>query len=426
MKRKNFYFLFVLSAFLFVSFFGLASPPNGYCVKLYEDNYDRIMSSDLPNREGLKVGNVLLHAALKTGVDFESNIFLANTAEKYDTVYAVSPSVGIEVPMQDNRLSVEYENSMYFFNRSKEQEHIDHKVRGLLSINLTDFKILLDDTYRRFTDRTGTSEIGTTGIRTREERNDFELSTGAQFDKLAFKVSYYNKLRNFLGKNQSLFGIMNYDDKNSMSNIGNIEVDYDILPKTTLLLDTSVGRINYFSELVPDSYFIEVMPGFKSDWTSKLSIDFRIGTRYQEYDDSSFMEDDSFFGVVGRGSAQYKLTDNDVIGLSLERTVLESIYQDINYYNANKIAIDYAHKFNDKLTGDIYYAWQLNRYPKASTEETTARRHDVIYRSGILFRYEPQNWMAFEAGYEARQRDSNFGSLDYLDHVGSLQVVVGF
>lgn len=395
---------------------------------IYQENYDRVVSPDLPNREGLKVGNVILHAALRSGVNFESNIFYADQGEISDTIANMAPSFGIEVPIQDSRLSVEYESSMDFFNQYNEQDHTDHKVRGLLAINLTDFKILIDDTYKRFTNRAGFSEIGTTGIRTREEQNNVDVSVGAEFDKLAYRATYTNKIRRFLGEGQPLFGIMTYDDKNSVANIGNLEVDYAFFPKTTLLVEQSAGNITYASDHVPDSYFYELLPGFKSEWTDKLNMDIRLGGRYQDYSSSNLVYDENFFGVVGRGQIDYQLTDDDTFTLTAERSVRESIYQDVNYYVANSAGVSYAHKFNDKIKSNLFFGWQMNTYPTQTTENgLTATRRDHIYRSGFLLRYEPQNWLAFEAGYEYRVRDSiKFPTLDYADNVASLQATIGF
>ncbi|HAJ56742.1 MAG TPA: hypothetical protein DCL35_03105 [Candidatus Omnitrophica bacterium] len=428
MRHKSFSLAMIVFVFLFVSFFSLISPPQGSCAVIYQENYDMIMSPDLPNREGLKVGNVILHSALRSGVDFDSNIFYADQGEQSDTIAYVAPSFGIEVPIQDSRLSVEYEASMAFFNQSNEQDHTDHKVRGLLAINLTDFKVLIDDTYNRVTNRAGSTEVGTTGIRTREERNNVDVSVGAEFDKLAYRATYTNKIRRYLGEGQPLFGTMNYDDKNSVANIADIEVDYAFFPKTTLLLEQTAGTITYDSSLVPDSYFYELLPGFKSEWTNKLKMDMRLGGRYQDYSSSDLVYDENFFGVVGRGQVDYKLTDDDTFTLTAERSVRESIYQNVNYYVANSAGIAYAHKFNDKLTSNLLFGWQMNTYPTQTTENgLTATRRDHIYRSGFSLRYEPQNWLAFEAGIEHRVRKSiKFPTLDYTDNVASFQATVGF
>lgn len=418
----------LLKAFLLLMVWGIFSAAPGVCGLIYEEGYDTITNPDLPHREGVKVGNVVLHSALKIGTDFETNIFLADTGEKYDTITRVAPSIGVEVPMEENRFSAEYEAAMSFFQHFGEQDHVDHKARTLLGINLTDFKIILDDNYRLFTNRAGSSETGTTGRRTREERNDVRLSAGAEFEHLSYQVAYKNGFRRFAGKNQTLFSTMNYDDKNSVYNLGNIEVDYSFTPKTALVVETSAGRIQYHSDLVPDSYLLELLFGVKSHWIEKLKVDFRLGGRYQNYEASSLMFDGDFFGVVGKGEITYSLTPDDAFGLTLERTIRESLYQNLNYYNTNLIGLDYTHKFTDKIEGNLFFSWQLNRYPAATTESgTTARRKDNTYRTGANVTYDVQKWLALKTGYEYRGRNSvKFPSLDYVDHVASVQATVGF
>lgn len=428
MKERKMRHIFALLTIFALSSFCLVNPPAAFSGPIYEENYDQILSGFLPHREGVKVGGAILHAALTSGVNFDSNVFLADEGERSDTIALVTPSVGVEVPMQDNRLSVEYEAGFSFFNQLNEQDHLDHRVRALLGINLTDFKILVDDVYRRFTNRAGSTEIGSAGTRTREEQNKADLSIGAEFDKLAYKATYTNKMRRFLDKNRALFGIMNYDDKNSVAQIGNLEVIYAIQPKTSILGDFSAGVVDYDSDLVPNSYLIEFMPGLKSNWTQNLKMDVRIGGRYQNYETSTFMFDGDFFGVVGRGEAEYSLTDDDTFLITAERTIRESIYQNVNYYNVNTAGLAYTHKFSDKLKANWFFDWQMNIYPTETTENgLTARRKDHIYRTGLSFTYEPQNWLAFEIGIEHRVRDSiKFPTLDYTDDVASFQATVGF
>ena len=61
-----------------------------------------ILNKDLPYREGLEFDHFTVHAALKSSVDMETNIFWSDTSEKYDVITNLTPSVGIEIPVGDD------------------------------------------------------------------------------------------------------------------------------------------------------------------------------------------------------------------------------------------------------------------------------------------------------------------------------------
>lgn len=387
----------------------------------------QIYKGDLPNREGFKKGNILIHAALKTEIDFESNVFLAEENEKYDMITRVIPSVGVEIPMADNRLSLEYDTEIIHFDRSSEQDSVNHIGRASLDLYWTDFKITSNDIYRRFTNRAGSDETGVTGIRTREEHNEFDISVATEFDQLSYKLTYANRIRNFLDKNELLFGPMNYDDRNNMYNELDLEAGYLILPKTELVLEGVGGRLSYSSRLVPDSYYTEALVGVRGEWFGKLVVDGRIGAKYQEYDTASFVREDNYVDFSARGELDFSLTEDDSIGLNFTRTNQDSIYQNINYYTLNFIGADYTHYFTDKLSTNTFLSWQYNRYPKETTESTlTAIRRDTVYNSGALLRYDVRNWFAVEGEYEYSRRDSKFPEFDYKDHIFTVRATIGF
>jgi len=387
------------------------------------------ISNDLPYREGLVIEDYfILHAAIKTEVKFASNVFYANEDEKRETITVLTPSVGIEIPMQDSQFSLEYDAPLGFFNRYTEQNYTNHRVRSLLEIDLTDYEFIFYDTYRRFTNIAGhDDELGSSGRRTREERNLFGLAVSAEFDQLEYKVGYENNVRKFLGKNQIISDGLEYTDYNHMYNQVDVEVGYKLFPKTTVLAEVVAGHLYYRSDFVPSSYYTEALLGFKGEWFNKLVFDVRGGVKYQDYGKSDRIINKDYIDFVARGNVSYKATDDDVIRLGYIRTNHDSIYENMAYYESNFVSLDYTHRFNDKLTGNVFASWQLMQYPHDTTVDgDRAKRYDNIYSIGPILRYDINKWVSLQAGYEYRRRRSRFDSFDYQNHVTKLQITAGF
>lgn len=398
------------------------------CVILYSKNsYAQLTNNDLPNREGIKfgLGNAVVHAAYTQQEQYDSNIFLTPSDRRIDVITLLNPSAGIEIPMGDNLFSADYAAGINFFGHYTKQDHIDHKVRGLAEINLTDYKITVKDTFDHFTDRSGTENTA----RIKQQTNSFKAGISAEFELLGFDIGYRNEIQDYLST-EVFYGPLNYEDKSTMTHIIVIEGSYRFMPKTLFLVETDLGFVDYYnSSLSPDSYFIETVLGIKGEWFKKINVNFKAGLRYQSYEksDSIIVGNKDYIGPVLRGGFDYSITEYDKLEVRLERAIYESTYNNMNYYDVNYIGCDYVHEFSDKLSVTAGLSYQLNLYPGESTENgVTAKRYDNLFDISLGGRYEIRKWLALEAKYEYRQRISRFSNLNYYDNLITIRGTVGF
>lgn len=386
--------------------------------------FGQLKSEDLPNRDGVKLGDFIrLHSAFKTEEQLDTNIFLDNTDRKFDAITVLSPSVGIEIPLQDNSMSFDYELGMFLYGTYHDQNHVDHRARGLIEINLSDYRITAKDTFRIFTSRAADED----SLRLKRENNEFRVGVDAQFELLGFDVGYTNKIEAYASKDIEI-AQLTYEDRDRMYNIVDATLSYRFLPKTLLLVENDIGFIHYYnSSQPPDSYFDEALLGIKGEWFSKMNVNFKAGFRYQKYDKSDVISDKYYAGPVMRGGFDYHPTDDDVIAVDLVKTVYESTYSTMNYYDANLISAAYRHNFNDKISSKVEGLYQINLYPSQTTENgVTAKRYDNFFGGSLSLRYDMRKWISFVAKYEYRQRVSRFDIFDYVDNVISLNGTIGF
>ena len=195
----------------------------------------RLENPALPNRKGAKLGELIAHAAFTSQAQLDTNVFLENEGENFDVITTLDTSVGLELPMQDNNFSIDYNFTPNIFAINSKHSYIDHRVRGVALFNLTDYKITFVDVYRYFSDRSGSEDVN----RVKRQNNFFRTGIAAtQFDQLAFDLGYTFGVENFISNNTlytSTSGDLTYHDKDRFLNVIDATVSYRIAPKTTLL-----------------------------------------------------------------------------------------------------------------------------------------------------------------------------------------------
>lgn len=385
-------------------------------------SWARILNPELPKREGAKLGEAVFHSALTTSLQHESNIFLSDSGEKSDLILMLNPSAGLELPIQENSFSVEYDAFINDYLDHDDENHVDHRLDAKAEIGLTDYTISITDLYNRFTSRAD-SEVS---AKIRQQANEARIGIAAEFEQLGFEAGYTNKYNDYRSSD-IIFGALTYDDRDYTANIIDLVASYAFMPKTAVLLESDFGTINYDNSVSPDADFIELLLGLRGEPDEDLTVDLKAGIKHQEYDTSSLLNDENFTGFIARGGVNYGLTDDDLLSLKLERGIYESTYQNMNYYTLSGAGLTYRHDFNDKLSVDLLAALQLNDYPGPSTEGgDTREREDKFYSLGGGIAYHIQKWLSAQATYKYTNRDSNFATYDYEDNVIVLSLTAGF
>jgi hypothetical protein len=391
---------------------------------ILKEGASSMLTIDLPNRKGIKLGDLIVDSALKVTNQFDSNIYLAHTGEHADVLQIINPSIGFKLPVQDNVFTLSYDAAFNYFDNFPVNNHIDHRVNASAEINWTDYKLTFVDTYRRFRDRTGTEDVN----RTKRQTNGFAAGIETrEWNRLFFAFNYSNFLQNYLSTDLVLPNLT-YKDKSYMVNAFGLDANYRIFSKTYLLWENNYGFIRYTkSDLPPGSYFVESLLGVKGELTDKIAANIKGGFKLQNYETSTVLSSKDYCNFVAKGGLDYFATKKDTWSLSLERGIYESTYSIVNYYELNSVGLNYAHQFNHKVTGNLFASVQSNLYPTATTEGgLTAKRKDGIYYGGCSLTYGIKDWLAVEAKYQFERRDSKFSAFTYVDNLVTLTGTIGF
>ncbi|MEA3489426.1 MAG: outer membrane beta-barrel protein [Candidatus Omnitrophota bacterium] len=386
-----------------------------------------LSNPNLPNRKGVKIDPAIVHAAFKTEGQFDTNVFLENENEKFDYLTILTPEAGLELSFGDNKFSVDSETEINLFSIHKDHSYVDERLRGVLEINWTDYKIFITDVYKYFSDRSGSEDVR----RVKRQNNFFRVGGAALFEQLEFDVGYTFGVEDYLCSDVIFFGsggrTITYQDKDRFLNIFGANISYRFLPKTSLLIESYLGFIDYHTNKCSDSWFTETLLGLQGDLRENFTSSLSVGFRYQKYDESEMTDSNDFVGPVVRGGLTYSATKDDKFDLLLERGVFESTFNNMNYYIINHAGLRYTHFFSRKLSLGSFGYYQLNLYPSDATiNDVIKARRDHLYGAGAVLRYDIKEWISCELNYEHRNRRSTFGTFNYNDDLVTISATVGF
>lgn len=384
-----------------------------------------LTNPDLPDRTGIKiVKNALLHGAFKASETIDTNIFLANTDRRVDSITVLSPSLGLEVPAHNSIFCADYQTDIFMYGVNREQNYVNQRLRGLAEIVFADFyKFNVTDTFRIFTDRAANEN----SLRLKENTNNFRASASAEFNRLMVDVGYVNQLQMY-DSTDPFLGQLTYEDRNYDVNAVEATVSYKFWPKTAIFAENDLGFIHYLNtSQVPDSCYDEALIGFKGEWFSKANVNFKAGFKYQHYQNSDVIAHKDYVGAVMKGGFDYTPTPNDGLIFEFDREIYESLYLTNNYYIANLFGVTWKHNFTPKIYSTLSGSYQLHQYPSETTENgITQKRHDSYYQASASLKYDLRKWISLEAKYAFTEKASNFDFYSYVDNAMTISGTIGF
>ncbi len=369
-------------------------------------------------KSNIRIGAIEVHPFASVNQTYDSNIFLESENENDDFITDIALGFELRVPLvpekeEDFLLQVSYQADIIEYWDNEEPSRVDHTARGLLDLVFTnDFSLKLEDEFQKTADQPD-SERTTLDKR---YRNTFDSIIAYDRNKLRLEGGYR-------------LITDDYDDLDNLDKTDNMftgTVFYQTFPKTSVFAEYNYGVISYDDNVTnSDSKYHQGRLGAVGALWPKVTGTVKAGYRQAKYDER---DKDDFTGFALFGNIQYDVTpERTVVNLSAERTSQESSYSTNSYFEVNNIAIKLDHQYSDRLWFNGGTFLQYNRYPDETIEGTkTDKRKDSLWGITAGAKYEIREWCFLSAGYEFKQRSSNFDVFDYDDHRVFAQVSVTF
>ncbi len=350
--------------------------------------------------QGLKMGDVEVSPYGEITLQYDDNVYLEPNDEKDDFLVVITPGIKAEWLFEDNKLTLDYHVSFNSYMDQSSQDATEHFASGELELNWRDIGFLIYEDFKRVHDRPTTEETS----RIKRDDNLAGIKAKYQRERLGIELGFEHFIRNYRAG-------ATYEPFDRRENIYSILLTHRTFPHTDLLLEYDFGQIRYDESTNSDSDYHQFLVGAIGELTAKTTATIKAGYQARDYDTAA---DSDFNTGVLYADMTHKFSDSTALKMSFLRTAEESTYSVNNYFKIENVSTVLSHYFTRKLMGFVNGIYQINSYPRETTEGTeTRKREDKYYSLGAGFKYFMREWLSFSLQAEHIVRDSNFGVYDY-------------
>jgi hypothetical protein len=378
----------------------------------------RTESPDLRPGQEIKVGILKLHPSFKSSIQVDDNVRLADSDKDAAVTFTQKPGLIGEVKLGDHRLEAGYGMELLTFSgvRGESENATNHLAHGELELNFADMQFTVSDTMNKATSRL----FSETSARDHVLIN--EIKTLGRYDRPMWALEG-GWIHNTIDHRTDIFNNSDYGE-DVLALLGG----YKVSPKTLLLLETSVGLVNYDRNVSrPDHGYWQLFTGLRGELTPKITSTVKLGFQHRQFSDLSGESQKDSDGFVADTNLTYRPSESDAIRLAYLRTVRTSTFGTNNFYRQDKVSLSYRKRFFRKWLFNPKVGWQFNDYPEEGTAGgVTKRRDDHFAQVGVELRYDIQEWLSTGVEYHFRNRNSNLDTLDFDNNRFTCDVSIAF
>lgn len=335
---------------------------------------------------------------------YDSNLFreVAHLRNE-DVIFKYKPSIAVK--RQGTRMSVysDYEMSFDEYIREPKQNAFQHRNNNEFKYTGERLNIVATDRFAHLKSYASSEDVEFSSFVTNDV--DTELSYKLT-SKFSAAVLFKNNLFSYLDSILKKFSYMNYD-------FGG-RIYYHLTDKTDFYVQGSGGFVDYYRESVYDSASAASLAGLRGQFTDKLTLDVNTGYRRRGYEREDI---NSYNAWTYQGTLYYQLTPKIGANLSGKKDIQESTYQSVGYFELMNAELNFDYQLMRLLTAKLGGSYQNNDYPAETIEAGhLTKRNDDISSATFRLIYGPFSNVSVEAGYAFRTRQSNFDTLEYMDH----------
>jgi hypothetical protein len=360
------------------------------------------LNPELYAAEGLKIGDsdVEIVPWGEITLQYDDNVFLSHENKKDDIALTLTPGISLLAPFQDNLLKLDYYVNINKYLDNSSQDANNHHLSADLLLKMRDVTFNIYDKFDHVFERPSTEDTN----RVKRDDNRAGATAKLQMNRLGIQLGYENFIRDY--KSDTV-----YDAYDRTEDIYSLVLTHKTFPKTELLLEYDYGTIDYDQSALSNSNYHQLLVGAIGNLTPKTTASVKTGYQIRAYEGS---DDPDYNAWVLYSDIIHSFSDKNAIKISVSRQPHESTYGINNYYKAENVTAIFDHFFTVKLMGFLTGEYQINSYPRETTEDSeTLNRKDTYYSAGAGFKYDLQKWLALTLKFEHIIRDSNFTTFDY-------------
>lgn len=309
----------------------------------------------------VRLGAFIFDPTIAAGLEYNDNIYAANTDTTSDGIVHVQPSLSVVSDWSRNQVSAFARvGGNYYFDHSSE-DTTDYAIGAAGRLDVQhDLGFAGGASYEEDTEPRG-SEATVIEAKhpIRYDVADAFIEGTKEFDRL--RLTAKGTVDDFNYDNgETSGGLLVYEqDRNHTTYTGAFKAEYAYLPDTSFFVSVVGNSRSYRNELPGElsrsSSGYEVTVGSNFDLTHLARGEVYIGYLEQDYDNDNVFK--SVSGLAVRGKVEYFPTQLTTITLSGSRSVQDSGIVDVGGYLANVAALQIDHELlrNVILSGVFSY-----------------------------------------------------------------------
>jgi hypothetical protein len=329
----------------------------------------------------VRAGAFTFDPTIAAGLEYNDNIYAANTAKTSDGIAHIQPSITVQSDWSRNQISgFARINGNYYFDHTSEST-TDYAVGGAGRLDVQrDLGIAAGASFERDTEpRTSEAETVLSKHPIRYDMADAFLESTKQFNRLRLTAKF--EVTDLAYDNGTTTdGLQVYEkDRDHTQTSEAFKAEYAYLPDVSFLGSIVANQRDYRNELPGEvsrsSNGYEVTVGSNFDLTHLLRGELFVGYLNQDYDNSSVFK--TVGGFAARGKIEYFPTQLLTLTVSGSRSVQDSGIFNVGGFlnNVGGIQADYELLRNVVLSGLVSYTQDdyqnYDRTDKISSEQAS-------------------------------------------------------
>ena len=360
------------------------------------------------DRAGRKVWRIIPLSAV--GVVYSDNIFLSNSDRVADVIWSASAGLIFELgdfrSQNENYFTAQWIGQPVIYTKNSEQNGFNQFAALAFQYRFNKLVMKLDSSYSI--------------VKGANREVNQIITTQTFWNSLAFGYDYSDKTSFNLAFTQNASSSQGF--QNTSQYQVRAGIDYQIFPKTRVGLQGGVGVLDQTDS--PLQYLQEALIKVSYSATGKLSIFFRGGVQFLEFEGSDIIKIDPVFSL-GVDYQPFYATSLSLVGF---RNVVASTSLTGQDYIATGIELNAQHQFFQKLVAAVSLGYENDSYFGTTPEtlDTPSNRVDdyVFARSRLTYAFV--DWFSASVFYEYRQQASTQEISSFYNNRIGMEILTKF
>ena len=354
-------------------------------------------------------------ASADSALAHDDNIYrVTDDLAQSDSYFSISPNLKLTGGYGKQRFEISYLGEYSKFNKAKNADFDDHKVKGIVELEHTSrFSSRLEAGYQKEHEEPGSINRIQLDIIEYNKYNQSDFLAGIAYGKTSgigrLSLDFRKIKRDYTNNN---LDYLNYDSDQFSSRF-----TYRIAPKTRLYVEAIYSEFDYQSiaNFELDNKFKYYSAGLSWDFTNKLSGDINLGYQDRDYDLETIRDID---GIAYNGEILWSINTYSKIGIEATRESIDSSLEEAGGFLRTTYGLSINHKLTEllKVRADAAYSKDELVFNSA--------REDNRYAYSMTIDYELLRYLTLGAYYKYEERDSNNLLANYKANVIGLSISI--